>query len=97
MALNLIIELLALLGLVIILFYIVHKLTLKYSKEKFKKLKTIPLCPRCGSNNMQMADLFLGPFGPAKHRCADCGYEGQFMEVDKNKVSEFRKTLKKKS
>ena len=90
------ISLILLLLVLLALFFAIHYLMLQYSKEKFRRMNAIPLCPRCGSSNMQMAGLFLGPFGPAKHRCAECNYEGILIEVEKDKVADFRKKLKKK-
>ena len=66
-------------------------------KKEFEKSKSISLCPNCGSSNQQMSGLSTPPYGPAKYRCPDCGYEGTFVEVDKSEVSKFISNLRKRS
>lgn len=93
---NPIILILILLAFLIILFYILNWVLLNYTKKRIENAKFVPLCPRCGAGRTVPAGLWTGWFGPAKHRCAECGYEGVLIEVDKNKIEDFRKDLKKK-
>ena len=69
-------------------------------KEKF-----IKVCPNCGSTNVglpnlksfiyRMGSIFQPVVSSGLSRCNGCNYHGIFVEVEKGKIGEFRKRLKK--
>ena len=69
------------------------------------KKKSVKVCPKCGSLNWTMvsmknpSDSLIIHGGelirPDVFECGDCGFVGTFPEVEKNKVKDFQKRLKK--
>ena len=43
-------------------------------------------CPKCGSENSSIPMMFRNVTN--KKKCNDCGYEGIFVEVEKQELSE---------
>lgn len=82
--------------LVIALLYVGYRIFFSIKKRQFEQQRTIALCPKCGSLNQKMRDFWIAPFGPARFGCEDCNYQGVFVEVDKEKIQEFRNKIKKK-
>lgn len=66
--------------------------------------KNIKICPKCGSNDLSFDSMSGGEFslnnGELNDYCRNCGYGrgiygALFPEIEKSKISEFRKELKK--
>lgn len=79
----------------IFILYIGYLIFFSIKKKQFEKNKFIQLCPKCGSSNKQMSGLWTAPYVPAKYKCPDCRYEGIFVEVDEDKISEFKSKFRK--
>jgi predicted Zn-ribbon and HTH transcriptional regulator len=58
-------------------------------------MKYIKICPQCGSTNIKMPQAGMDLRLTIRDKCNDCGYIGNFPEVDKDKIKEFRKNIKK--
>ena len=80
---------------VLVMMYIGYRIFFSIRKKQFEQQPIMALCPKCGSFNQQMRDIFLSPFGPTKYGCADCNYQGAFVEVEKEKIKDFISRLKK--
>lgn len=61
-------------------------------------MKQLKICPKCGSLNIAYQTGTYGQLGERTFfdRCKDCGFMGIIPEINKEKVEEFRKELKKK-
>ena len=57
--------------------------------------KFVKVCPQCGSTNIGIPNMGLDIEMSFKDRCRECGAIGNFIEVEKSKVKEFQKKLKK--
>ncbi|KYK24788.1 hypothetical protein AYK26_02825 [Euryarchaeota archaeon SM23-78] len=82
--------------LIIIIYYLGYLLALRIKKKEHEQKKRVQVCPRCGSTKWQMSGLWTAPFGPPHHMCSECGYQGIFAEVDKEKKEDFKKKVRKK-
>jgi hypothetical protein len=60
--------------------------------------KFIKVCPKCGSINISYQTGAFGQLGERTFfdRCNECQFMGMIPEIEKDKVEEFRKRLKKK-
>lgn len=58
-------------------------------------MKYIKICPQCGSTNIKMPQAGMDLRLTIKDKCIDCGFIGNFPEVKKEKIEEFRKKIKK--
>lgn len=58
-------------------------------------MKYIKVCPQCGSTNITIPQAGMDIRLTIKDKCRDCNYIGNFPEVDKEKIGEFRKKIKK--
>ena len=90
---------------IFIVFYISYFIIKKIAIKDVEKAKETLICPQCGSLNMYQAPspgmpggtlpIFGAPTKPAKYKCNDCGYEGIFPIIDRNKIDQFRRELRR--
>ncbi|MBC8500617.1 MAG: hypothetical protein ISS25_00920 [Nanoarchaeota archaeon] len=91
------------LSIVFILFaiYIFYVITKKMAVKKAENAKDAYICPKCSSLRLSLHDKlppatrFIGAVPAHNFECADCGYEGLVPKIDKDKINDFRKNLKK--
>ena len=88
------------LAIVIVLIYVSYIIFFNIKKKQFDELAYIALCPNCGSLDAQDVGMWAGgvafPFGPSTYKCMQCGYQGGYVQVEKDKVKDFRKKIKAK-
>lgn len=58
-------------------------------------MKYIKICPQCGSTNITIPQAGMDLRLTIKDKCNDCGNIGNFPEVEKEKIKEFKKSIKK--
>ena len=59
-------------------------------KEKYLKI-----CPKCGSVNVKIPPAGMDVKMTIRDYCEDCGNRGNFPEVKKSEIENFRKKLRK--
>ncbi|UZE93932.1 MAG: hypothetical protein IB618_04215 [Candidatus Pacearchaeota archaeon] len=64
-------------------------------KKKSKK-QFIKICPKCGSTKVKMPPAGMDLKLTFRDYCLDCRARGIFPEIEKTKVKDFQKKLKKK-
>lgn len=83
--------------------FILYQVMSRIVKRNVKNRKSVSICPRCGSLERREADhnirgiSLLGIVPTRKSHCLNCGYEGIFVTIDKDRLNDFRKELKKKN
>lgn len=55
----------------------------------------VKICPKCGSTNIKMPNAGLDIKMTVRDRCQDCGFIGNFPEVEEDKVEDFRQNIQK--
>lgn len=80
----------------IVLLYIGYRIFFALKLRAVKKAFFVELCPRCGSVERALKNGLIG-ITPVLYICKKCGYQGTFVEVEKDDVEEFRKEIKARS
>ena len=83
----------------IIVFYLIAE---KMAKKRAKNVKSLYVCPKCGSINLRYIDDILPgtrfiSTTPSNNEfeCIDCGYQGIAPKVDREQINSFREEIKK--
>ena len=58
-------------------------------------MKSIKICPQCGSTDIKIPRSGMDIKMTMKDMCQECGFIGNFPEVELDKVEEFRKKCRK--
>ena len=104
MLIDQILYLVATIVVLVIALYILYRIFYNIRKKQLAKQSFVTLCPNCGNpsgtpSNITLPGMaFLGGISPGRrYKCANCDYEGPYVEVDKEKINDFMKHIKKKS
>lgn len=68
---------------------------MKQSRERPEKPHYVKICPQCGSTDVKIPKAGLDIRMTIRDMCQTCGNIGNFPEIDIEKISEFRKKLRK--
>lgn len=58
-------------------------------------MKYVKICPQCGSTNITIPQAGLDLRMAVKDKCQECNNIGNFPEVKKEQVDDFKKMLEK--
>lgn len=57
-------------------------------------MKYIKICPQCGSINTKLPNAGLDLHVTIRDKCMDCGFIGNFPEIETEKIESFQKKVK---
>jgi len=85
--------------LVFFFFYVGYLIFFRIKRKQVHQeaaVTTVELCPKCGSWKRDITNPWTLGFLPPEYVCQECGFKGNFVLVEHDKIRDFRNKLKPK-